>query len=325
MSYTPPFAITANILNLVSSISEKVGAMVIVNSQNSPELRKQNRIKTITGTLAIEGNTLTEEQVTSIIEGKRVFGTVRELAEVKGAIEAYDQLDKLNPLNLIDLKMAHKLMMKEILVDAGSFRKKPVGIHKGKQVMHIAPQANMVSGLMADLFKWLKRSEYHPLITSTIFHYEFEYIHPFIDGNGRMGRLWQTLLLSKWHTIFLSLPLESVIKDNQEGYYLALQQSDTQSDSSPFIEFMLNAIDDALHKNEPQNATVNATLKIKTPNAIINLIGENKNITRKEMANLLGKDISTIARAIKKLREDAKLQRVGSDKSGHWEIILKRK
>lgn len=319
MSYKPPFTITPKILNLVSSISESVGVIVTSHTQTTPELRKQNRIKTITGTLAIEGNTLTEEQITAVLEGKRVLGTVRELAEVKGAIEAYDQLNSLNPAKLYDLKIAHRLMMGEILTDAGSFRKKPVGIHKDKKVIHIAPQADMVSGLMADLFKWLETSEYHPLITSTVFHYEFEFIHPFIDGNGRMGRLWQTLILSKWHHLFLSLPLESVIKDHQEGYYLALEQSDSRADCSFFIEFMLTAIDETLSKNATANASQNAT--VKTPDSIMQLIGENKSITRKEMADKIGKDLSTIARAIKKLQTQGLLKRVGSDKSGHWELI----
>ena len=321
MSYKPPFTITTKILNLVASISEKVGAMKNSPLNTSPELRKQNRIKTITGTLAIEGNTLTEEQITAVLEGKRVMGTPRELAEVTGAIKAYDALNKLSYLDITDIQTAHKLMMGDILADAGSFRTKSVGIHKGKDVVHIAPQANMVSGLMSELFKWLKSGDAHPLITSTVFHYEFEFIHPFIDGNGRMGRLWQTLILAQWNPIFLNLPLESIIKDNQEGYYKSLEQSDATGNSSIFIEFMLKTIDRTLTQNATVNATANATVKKKTPDAIVELILNNGSITRKEMATTLGKDITTIARAIKKLQVAGRVKRVGSDKTGHWEII----
>lgn len=321
MSYNPPFTITPKIINLVSSISEKIGEINADLIQNSPELRRQNRIKTITGTLAIEGNTFSEEQVSAVLEGKRVMGSVRELAEVKGAIRAYEQLSSLNPLKIEDLLKAHKLMMEDILNEAGKFRRKTVGIRKGEKVVHVAPPADMATGLMTDLFRWIKTSEHHRLIISTVFHYEFEFIHPFADGNGRMGRLWQTLILSKWKPIFLSLPLESVIKDNQEGYYSALNQSDSTGDCSVFIEFILDAISRTLDENAPVNATLNAPVNLKTGDAILELVKKDRNITRKEMAQLIGKDIRTIARAIKKLYDDKRLHRVGSDKSGYWEIL----
>jgi Fic family protein len=221
----PPFTITSKIVNLIAKISEQVGALNASALNSSPYLRKQNRIKTIAGTLAIEGNQLSEEQITAIIEGQRVLGNARELSEVAGAILAYDALPELQPHKIQDLLKAHNLMMSQILPDAGKFRSKAVGIHKGNKVHHVAPPAHQVSGLMADLAGWLKQSKDHPLITSSVFHYEFEFIHPFIDGNGRLGRLWQTLILSKWHPLFLSLPLESVIKDNQKKYYQALEQA----------------------------------------------------------------------------------------------------
>ena len=319
--YEPPFTITAKILNLVASISEKVGAINSDLLQNSPELRKQNRIKTITGTLAIEGNTLTEEQITAILEGKRVMGTVRELAEVQGAIKAYEALESLNPNSIEHLLEAHGLMMSDILSDAGEFRTKSVGIHKGDKVVHIAPPAHMVAGQISDLLRWIENSEFHPLITSTIFHYEFEFIHPFIDGNGRMGRLWQTLILSKWKPLFISLPLESVIKDNQEQYYKALEQSDAVSDSSSFVEFMLYAIDNSISENVLVNVSKNVLVNLKPVDAVLQLIKDNVHITRKEMAYQIGKDIRTIGRAIKKLQESGKLKRICSAKTGYWEII----
>ncbi|WP_417526321.1 Fic family protein [Marinomonas shanghaiensis] len=323
MSYKPPFTITSDILNLVAQISEKMGMLNASVLHSSPQLRKQNRIKTITGTLAIEGNTLTEEQVTAIVDGYRVLGNVRELAEVKGAIQAYDALPTFQSDNIDDLLIAHGLMMSDILVNAGTFRNKAVGIHKGGVVHHIAPPAHQVSGLMADLTQWLKQAKDHPLITSCVFHYEFEFIHPFSDGNGRMGRLWQTLILSQWHPLFLSLPLESVIKDNQQQYYQALEQADQQADSTPFIHFMLSVIDQTLAQNAPVNTSVNAPVNMaerKTPDAIIMLIQNNPAITRQQIANIVAKDVRTIGRAIAKLQQAGRLKRIGSDKAGYWEL-----
>jgi len=291
----------------------------------SPQLRKQNRIKTLAGTLAIEGNTLTEEQITAVIEGKPVLGSVRELAEVKGALAAYDALPTWQPDNVDHLLTAHGLMMSEILTNAGRFRDKAVGIQKGKEVHHVAPPAHQVSGLMADLANWLKQAKDHPLITSSVFHYEFEFIHPFSDGNGRMGRLWQTLILSQWHPLFLSLPLESVIKDHQQQYYQALEDADQQADSTPFIHFMLSVIAQTLAQNAPVNATLNAPVNIeemKTPEAILHLLQNNNQLTRQQLAEQIGKDVRTIARAIAKLQQAGKLTRIGSDKTGHWEVHL---
>ena len=327
MAYQPPFTITTEILNLVAQISQQVGELNASQLNASPQLRKQNRIKTITGTLAIEGNTLTEEQITAIVNGKPVLGRVRELAEVKGAIAAYDALPAFKPGKLKDLLAAHGLMMSDILVNAGEFRNKAVGIHKGNVVHHVAPPAHQVSGLMADLTQWLTQAKDHPLITSSVFHYEFEFIHPFSDGNGRMGRLWQTLILSKWHPLFLSLPLESVIKDNQQQYYQALEQADQQADSTPFIHFMLSVILQTLEQNAPVNAPQNAPVNevidvvgLKTPDAILLLIQHNPQLTRQQMADTLGKELRTIGRAITRLKQAGRLKRIGSDKVGYWAI-----
>lgn len=331
MSYIPPFTITADIVNLVANISEQVGQLNASALNVSPQLRKQNRIKTITGTLAIEGNTLSEEQITAIIEGKPVLGSVRELAEVKGAIAAYEALANFKAHNITDLLSAHGLMMADILTKAGQFRHKAVGIHKGGQVHHVAPPAHQVSGLMADLMQWLQRAKDHPLITSCVFHYEFEFIHPFADGNGRMGRLWQTLILSQWHPLFLSLPLESMIKDHQASYYQALEQADEQADSTVFIHFMLSTIaktlTSTLAKNAPVNALVNAPVNadlsiagLKTIEAIVLLLKHNPYLTRQQLADAIGKDIRTIGRAISKLQQTHQLKRIGSDKTGYWEV-----
>ena len=327
MSYIPPFTITVDIVNLVADISRQVGRLDIGVVNASPQVRKQNRIKTITGTLAIEGNTLTEAQITAIVDGKPVLGSARELAEVKGAIAAYDALPTFKPDKLQDLLAAHALMMSGILVNAGQFRNKAVGIHKDHVVHHVAPPAHQVSGLMAELTRWLTQTKDHPLIASSVFHYEFEFIHPFSDGNGRMGRLWQTLILSQWHPLFLSLPLESVIKDHQQDYYQALEQADQQADSTPFIRFMLSVIAQALAQNAPVNTAVNASVNafvvvagLKTPEAIVALLTAPPTLTRQQLADAIGKDLRTIGRAISKLQQAGRLQRVGSDKTGYWEV-----
>ena len=333
MSYQPPFTITADIVNLVADISQQVGKLDASLLNASPQLRKQNRIKTIAGTLAIEGNTLSEEQVTAIVEGRRVLGSARELAEVNGAIAAYEALPSLAPAKLEDLLTAHGLMMADVLNSAGTFRSEAVGIHKGNKVHHVAPPSHRVPGLMADLAQWLEQADDHPLITSSVFHYELEFIHPFSDGNGRMGRLWQTLILSRWNPLFLSLPLESVIKDNQQRYYHALEKADQQADCTPFILFILSVIAEALEQNAlvntPANAPVNISVGanvdisgLKTPEAITTLLLNNPQMTRQQLADTIGKDIRTIARALAKLQQTGKVQRIGSDKTGHWQVIL---
>ena len=339
MTKPPPFTINSQIVNLIAKISEQVGGLNASLLNSSPYLRKKNRIKTIAATLAIEGNNLTEEQITAIIEGQKVLGSARELAEVAGAIAAYDALPNLQPHKISDLLKAHNLMMSGILLDAGKFRKQAVGIHKGGKVHHIAPPAHRVAGLMADLVEWLKKSSDHPLITSSVFHYEFEFIHPFTDGNGRLGRLWQTLILSKWHRLFLVLPLESIIKDNQKKYYQALEKSDKNGNSTAFIEFMLLAISETLDKNmlsknilvknAPKNTLINAPINAqknflinpqKTPDAILMLIKNNPKITYQQIADILQKNLRTIGRSIALLQKNQKLTRVGPNKTGHWQI-----
>ena len=249
MPYQPPFSISATIIHLVSQISESLGKINQDELQSSPQLRKKNRIKTIAGTLAIEGNTLSLKQITAILEGKHVLGEPKEIAEVYGAIAAYDKLTMWNASSEKDFLTAHGLLMEKVLTGAGKFRTQGVGIIKGKAITHVAPPANRVSYLVDDLFNWAKTSNQHPLIISSVVHYELEFIHPFMDGNGRMGRLWQTLILGKWKPIFYLLPLESVIKEHQQAYYDALEQADKVTDSLAFIEFMLAAIDSVLREN----------------------------------------------------------------------------
>jgi len=323
MSYQPPFTINSEIIDLISAVSVQVGFVQRDFLDASPQLRKANRIKTIAATLQIEGCSLSEEQVSAVLDGKPVLASVRELAEVKGAIAAYDKLNEWNPHKLDDLLVAHRLMMGEVLNHAGRFRNKAVGVYQGKEVVHVAPPAHQISGLMAELFDWVQQVDLHPLIVSSVFHYEFEFIHPFIDGNGRMGRLWQTLMLAQWQPLFMNVPLESVIKVHQQDYYHALASADSAADSAVFVTFMLKAILQTL-ENAPVNAPVNASVKLeglKTPEAIMVLISANPHMTRAAMAQQMGRDLRTIGRALKVLQDKGKLRRVGSDKSGYWEVL----
>lgn len=262
MSYQPPFTITPKIINQISAISQQLGQLDRSPLQASPQLRKQNRIRTIQGTLAIEGNSLTTDQITAILNGTPVLGPPREISEVQGAIRAYETLPSLNPTDRHDFLQAHRLLMADILTAPGKLRTSGVGIYKGTKVSHIAPPAKQVPRLIDDLLHWLATTDHHPLITSSVFHYELEFIHPFTDGNGRMGRLWQTLILGQWNDLFYLLPIESLIKDQQDRYYQALEQADQAADSTPFIIFMLDIIDTALCQNmavsgqRPQSATI---------------------------------------------------------------------
>ncbi|MPM58502.1 hypothetical protein SDC9_105333 [bioreactor metagenome] len=235
-----PYVITDKILSLVASISEKIGEINATHLYKpATELRKKNRIKTIQSSLEIEGNTLSEEQITALLENKRVIAPQKDILEVQNAIKVYDQLSKFNPYRLRDLEKAHSILMKGLIDNAGKLRTSNVGIVKGSKVEHIAPNGSIVKGLMNNLFEYLKKDKELLIIKSCVFHYEFEFIHPFLDGNGRMGRLWQTLILMQQYPVFEYLPVESLIKQKQREYYNKLAESDKKGDSTPFIEFML--------------------------------------------------------------------------------------
>jgi Fic family protein len=243
----PPYKITGKILKLVASISEKIGEVNSVHLNKPPtELRKTNRIKTIHSSLEIEGNTLTIEQVTAIFENKRVAGPKKDILEVKNAIAVYDYLDKLNPYTFDSFCEAHGILMNGLIESAGRIRSKSVGIVKGSEVAHIAPPVEMLNPLLNDLFDYLKNDDDLVLIKSCVFHYEMEFIHPFTDGNGRMGRLWQTLILKDSYPVFEYLPIETLIKERQEKYYESLGKSDNEGESTIFIEFMLEIIQKSL-------------------------------------------------------------------------------
>ena len=243
----PPYQLTDKILRLIASISERIGEINSTHLYKPPtELRKKNRIKTIKFSLEIEGNTLTEAQITAILDNKRVLAPQKDIIEVQNAIAVYEQLNSFNPLLLKDLEKAHAILMNGLIEQAGRIRTKNVGIVKGSKVEHIAPDGSMVNGLMKDLLRYLKNDSDLILIKSCVFHYEFEFIHPFLDGNGRMGRLWQTLILMQQYPVFEFLPVERLIKLRQAEYYGKLAESDKKGQSTPFIEFMLEILLEAL-------------------------------------------------------------------------------
>jgi Fic family protein len=261
----PPYSITPVILSLISTISEKLGA-INANHLQAPrtELRKANQIKTIHSTLEIEGNTLSIEQVTAVIENKRVIAPQKDILEVKNAIKVYDAFQSFNALSLPSFLKAHALLMKGLIPMPGKFRNAGAGIVKGSKLTHLAPKANMVKALMNDLLSYLKNDKDLLLIKSCVFHYELEFIHPFVDGNGRMGRLWQSVILKELNPIFVFLPVELIIKQRQSEYYKVLEKSDKLGNSTLFIEFILAAIDEALSMQVNQRrAPVTSEERIK--------------------------------------------------------------
>ncbi|DAB31518.1 MAG TPA: cell filamentation protein Fic [Sulfurospirillum sp. UBA11407] len=311
-NYTPPYKITSKILKLSTQISEELTKLQFTSIEKvNPILRKKNRIKTLAGTLEIEGNFLGEEKITAIMDGKRVLGTVKELAEVQGAIKAYEKLDEFRYYELDDLLLAHKILMDEILTTAGSFRS--VNVKVGE---HIAPQPSMVNELMINLFSWLKNSDEHMLLKSCIFHYEFEFIHPFSDGNGRIGRLWQSVILNSFNPIFSLLPTESIVRDHQEDYYKAIEDATAHGVSTPFIEFMLEMILESIKNTLKSDQKSN----YKSDQKVLALMKENSRITIYELMEKLSMSESGIKKVIKKLKNEGLINRLGSLKSGYWEV-----
>ena len=315
----PPFTITSEILHLVSQISEQIGALTMQLGGNvpSPQLRKKNQIKTIHSSLAIENNTLSLKQVTDIVDGKHVLGAPDEIQEVK------------------DLLKAHGLMMKDLVRNAGHYRQEGVGVFDGNgNCRHMAPPPARVPELMAELFQWVKTTNIHPLVHSCVFHYEFEFIHPFIDGNGRMGRYWQTMLLSRWKGIFAWLPVETIVKQHQQKYYDVIAKSDAAGESTLFIEFMLKCLLDTMEHYEPQEEDEPDGLHDKVANKVTNkvanksaqkvllLLYENGHLTRDELSERTGLSLGGIKKIINSLRESGLITRVGSNKTGYWKVNI---
>jgi len=323
-SYKPPYTITNKILTTSNDIVALVTELKDIKKElNTPKLRKKNRIKSITGTLQIEGNSFSEEKVTNVINGKTVLGTMREIEEVKGAIAAYDHLENYDYKKEKDLLQAHKFLMKNLLNNAGAYRHSNVGVGGANGVTHVAPPPDMVPKLMGELFDWLQNTGDNLLIVGCVFHYEFEFIHPFNDGNGRVGRLWQSVILNKYKNIFSAIPIESVVRDNQEMYYNALEDSGSAGESTPFIEFMLDIILKTLEKVKKENVPKNVpkNVPLKRLDKILELIAKNRDITATELSSKLSVTDKTIKRDLAKLKVDKRLVRVGSARKGHWEVL----
>jgi len=315
----PPYDITSTILNQLTTISEKLGEVNAAHLQKpSPELRKKNRVKTIRASLEIEGNTLTEEQITAIIENKRVVGPKKDITEVLNAIKLYEQLPTYKPTTQKSFLAAHQLLMKDLIKGAGKYRKKAVGIVKGEEIAHIAPPAANVPYLMKDLFTYLKEEEDPVLIKSCVFHYEALFIHPFMDGNGRMARLWQTLILLKTYPVFEYLPFETIIKDRQDQYYEVLSLCDKMAKSTLFIEFILQAINESLGE----------LLQLQTPNKTTSQrmdyflsVFKGTSFTRKDYL-LVFKNISaaTASRDLRYAVDKELVKKVGDKRLTRYEI-----
>ena len=249
--YKPPFEITNKILNSVASISEKLGKIKTWRTlERQPHLRRNNRIQSVHSSLKIEANSLSLDNVRDVLNDRMVIGPAKEIQEVKNAFAAYDQIDAIDPYNLDELLRLHGVMTHLTVEESGVFRSGAEGVYRGGVCVHIAPPPEMVSSLMRQLFGWMvnQSEEIHPLILSSIFHFEFVFIHPFSDGNGRMARLWQTALLSKWNPLFQYIPIESQVERFQDGYYEAIAISTNQGNSTVFVEFMLDRIDEVLDR-----------------------------------------------------------------------------
>ena len=337
--YIPPFNITEKILYLIAEISEQVGSLNlrIGSDVPSPMLRKKNQIRTIHSSLAIENNTLSLKQVTDIIDGKHVLGAPDEIQEVKNAIEAYRLMPKLDAFKEKDLLKAHGLMMSQLVRNAGHYRQEGVGVFDGDgNCQHMAPSPDRVPELMGDLFHWVKTCKTHPLVYSCVFHYEFEFIHPFIDGNGRMGRYWQTMLLSKWKGIFSWIPVETIVKEHQQEYYGVIAKCDAAGESTLFIEFMLKCLLEAMEsysEPEEENGELHDKLRDKLHDKfpelsekaieVLEIINLYRGFNAAEIGEQIGISERQVKTYINKLKQIGLLVRVGSNKTGHWEVVIK--
>lgn len=321
--YAPPFTVSSKAINLVARISSQIERYAIKMEQGDTlRLRKVNRIKTIHSSLAIEGNTLSEGEVQAILEGKRVVAPLKEIQEVRNAIKTYELYPKLNPFSIPDLLLAHETMMTGLVDDAGMFRKGGVGVFDGEKMIHVAPPASKVKELMDDLFEWLEHADDHLLIRSCVFHYEFEFIHPFSDGNGRTGRLWQSLILGRLSPIFEHLPVENMVYANQQEYYNAINRSSDIGDSGPFLDYMLEEILNALlgHQGKSNAEMVDEWGLSGQQEKVLGYIRADRHITASRIAEALGMSARQVERIIAELKGKRIIRRVGANRNGYWEI-----
>ena len=323
MNY-PPYEINNNMLNLVADIMKEIGEISnYLDFDKKPNLRKQNRINSIHSSLAIENNQLSKNQVKDVIDGHMVIGAQKDIQGVKNAYNAYEEIDNINPYDIEELKRIHGIMTFLTVEESGKFRNHNEGVKDGDKVIFVAPPYPQFLNEIEKLFKWIneEKDNIHPLILSSVFHYEFVFIHPFSDGNGRMARLWQTTLLSKWKEIFKYLPIESMIKKYQKDYYDAIAISNTKGNSDAFIEFMLKMIYETILETKKINKKESRYELSDIQNKIVKSIETNSYITQIEIANNLKVDRRTIIRNINELREKKIITREGNNRSGHWRIL----
>jgi len=333
-NYKPPFTISNKSIQLIADISAQIERYAIrLEQEDGLRLRRINRIQTIQGSLAIEGNTLSTDQITAILEGKPVMGTMREIHEARNALNTYDAFSTFDPFKQGDLLRAHGLLMEALVDNHGKYRRGNVGVFAGNKPIHVAPPTDRVPALMDDLFDWLQNNDAHLLIKSCVFHYEFEFIHPFMDGNGRMGRLWQSLILTQLHPAFEYLPVENMVFRNQQAYYKALNDSTQAADSGIFIEFMLGEILTTLKNRQgdllPEDTTVAENgVAYGVVNGVVNgvvktvydFIAQNPGCRKPLIALLTRIPVKTVDKHITKLREMNKIEFVGAPKSGGYYI-----
>ena len=322
--YKPPFTVSPKAINLIASISSQIERYAIkMEQEDTLRLRRANRIKTIHSSLAIEGNTLSEGEVQAVLEGKTVVAPLKEIQEVRNAIKTYELYPKLDPFSVQDLLLAHGTMMAGLVDEAGMFRKGGVGVFDGDKPVHIAPPADRVRDLMNDLFIWLENADDHLLIRSCVFHYEFEFIHPFADGNGRIGRLWQSLILGRLNPIFEHLPVENMVYSNQQAYYNAINKSSYLADSSPFIDFMLEEILNALidHQGKSNAEIADEKGLSHQQERVLGYLRADKHITAAKIA----KDLDMSARQVERMLADLKakgiIRREGANRNGYWIVL----
>jgi Fic family protein len=322
--YSPIYKLTPKITNLVIKIAKDLERINIIREQVlAPHLRRENRIKTIRSSLYIEANSLSLEQVADVIDGKTVIGPLHDIQEVKNALEAYNHLLECSPYELSDLLSQHGLMTKDTVKESGIFRKGGVGVFAGGIPIHVAPPADQVPVLIEQLLDWAESTDLPQIIKSCIFHYEFEFIHPFSDGNGRMGRMWQTLLLYQENPVFGWIPVETIIADHQSEYYKAIHQATKENDSAIFAEFMLSAIAEAVTEFKDNQGVVGKPIGIPlsaTEQAVLKEVIANPYATYVDVAVKITKTSKTVQRTIASLKERGLIRRSGSDKSGKWEL-----
>ena len=321
----PPFEITNTMIHEIAEIAELVGKLTSTNQLSAnPTLRRTNRIRTIHGSLAIEQNTLSLEQVTAVLNGKQVLAPPKDIAEVKNAYEIYERLEELDPYSVDDLLTAHGIMTRGLVDESGVFRSKPVGVvDQEGHVLHFGTLPQYVPNLVMELLDWVKNSDVHMLIRSCVFHYEFELIHPFANGNGRVGRLWHTLLLSKWNPAFAWLPVESIIHDRQQEYYEAINASNNAGESTVFIEFMLSAIKaslmDAINTSDEMSDGAMDKVTVRW-RQIEKFLETHEFIMNADVRALCGVSAATANRVLAGLTAERKL--VKYSRKGHWAYKL---